>query len=124
MPTGIGSRKVLTPRSSKVPRRSLPAQAKLIEAASFDSFDSQPSSPDIMTTKLQEKVNKNNINNNNNRNNNKDKSKSNGNTSFIIIHINHTNHIILIHIIHIHIIHIHIIQVLNHQQVQILSMTD
>lgn len=113
MPTGIGSRKVLTPRSSKVPRRSLPAQAKLIEAASFDSFDSQPSSPDIMTTKLQEKVNKNNINNNN-RNNNKDKSKSNGNTSFIIIHNNYTNHII----------HIHIIQVLNHQQVQILSMTD
>lgn len=56
MPTGIGSRKVLTPRSSKSHRRSLPPQAKLIEAASFDSLDSQPSSPDIMTTKLQEKA--------------------------------------------------------------------
>lgn len=61
MPTGIGSRKVLTPRSSKVPRRSLPAQAKLIEAASFDSFDDQPSSPDIMTTKLHEKVKNNRL---------------------------------------------------------------
>ena len=59
MPTGIGSRKVLTPRSSKNPRRSLPPQAKLVEAASFESFDEQPSSPDIMTTKLMEKVNKN-----------------------------------------------------------------
>ena len=56
MPTGIGSRKVLTPRSTKAPRRSLPPQAKLIEAISFDSIDSQPSSPDIMTTKLHEKV--------------------------------------------------------------------
>jgi hypothetical protein len=62
MPAGIGSRKVLTPRSSKNPRRSLPPQAKLIEAASFESFDDQPSSPDIMTTKLMEKV-KNNAKN-------------------------------------------------------------
>lgn len=64
MPTGLGSRKVLTPRSTKAPRRSLPPQAKLIEAASFDSLDSQPSSPDIMTTKLMEKVKKNNSANN------------------------------------------------------------
>lgn len=66
MPTGIGSRKVLTPRSSKNPRRSLPHQAKLIEAASFESFDDQPSSPDIMTTKLMEKVKNNNAKNSKN----------------------------------------------------------
>ena len=64
MPTGIGSRKVLTPRSVKVPRRSLPPQSKLLEAVSFDSisddnFDQLPSSPDIMTTKLQEKIKSN-----------------------------------------------------------------
>lgn len=70
MPTGIGSRKVLTPRSSKNPRRSLPPQAKLIEAASFESFDEQPSSPDIMTTKLMEKV-KNNEKNKGTVSNNK-----------------------------------------------------
>ena len=64
MPTGIGSRKVLTPRSSKNPRRSLPPQAKLIEAVSFESFDEQPSSPDIMTTKLLEKVKNNEKNRN------------------------------------------------------------
>lgn len=62
MATGIGNRKVLTPRSSHAPRRSLPPQAKLVEATSFDSFDSQPSSPDIMTTKLLEKAKKNNSN--------------------------------------------------------------
>ena len=56
MPTGLGSRKVLTPKSSKAPRRSLPPQAKLIEAASFESIEDVPSSPDIMTQKLQEKV--------------------------------------------------------------------
>lgn len=56
MPTGLGSRKVLTPKSSKAPRRSLPPQAKLIEAASFESVEDVPSSPDIMTQKLAEKV--------------------------------------------------------------------
>ena len=59
MATGIGNRKVLTPRSSNNPRRSLPPQAKLVEAASFESFEEQPSSPDIMTTKLMEKVRNN-----------------------------------------------------------------
>lgn len=56
MPPGLGSRKVLTPKSSKAPRRSLPPQAKLVEAASFESIENIPSSPDIMTQKLQEKV--------------------------------------------------------------------
>ena len=56
MPTGLGSRKVLTPRSSKAPRRSLPPQARLVEAASFESVEDVPSSPDIMTQKLHEKV--------------------------------------------------------------------
>ena len=43
----------MTPRSSKAPRRSLPPTAKLIEA---ESLSPGASSPDIMTTKLHEKV--------------------------------------------------------------------
>jgi hypothetical protein len=54
--TGLGNRKALTPRTGKAPRRSLPAAAKLIEAESFSGDSSLVSSPDILTTKLHEKV--------------------------------------------------------------------
>ncbi len=46
---------MLTPRTDRAPRRSLPPHTKLIEAESMESLGT-PSSPDIMTTKLQEKV--------------------------------------------------------------------
>lgn len=59
MPTGLGNRKVLTPRSSKAPRKSLPQHARLIEAESLSSLTGgEPSSPDILTTKLHEKMKK------------------------------------------------------------------